>query len=215
MGAVARRQASVLARRAWRNAPVPGRCKSPLSTRPAARWSLSNPMRLNGQAASTFLAWSSFAEHRENVASPGILVSQRPFCTSSPSQGKSKEVPASEEDEKKLGFMAKMKLAFRKYGWVFLGYYGAVWVVSNGVCFAVLETAGVDGVEILLWFGADQLYAGITDWNKHIVNAVLAIEITECFELIRLPFVMATTPRVAEWWRSRGSKEGAQSGGDS
>ena len=46
----------------------------------------------------------------------------------------------------------------------------------------------------------------LAGWKPWVVNAFLAMTITDCFEFIRLPLIVATTPRLSRMvrqWRGR------------
>ena len=70
-----------------------------------------------------------------------------------------------------------------------------------------LQFFGVDGVEVLKWVGVQNIYEGVNDWSTEWVNLFIAGEMNEVLEFGRLPLVLATTPRVAKWWRSRNNMD--------
>ena len=112
-------------------------------------------------------------------------------------------VEAKGNDKKEPSRWDKLKVMWTEYRYVFLAYYATVWAVPIVPIWAGLESFGLDGVSLLLWLGVDSIYAGVSDWNPSIVNFFIATEINEMFEIVRLPVVISTTPRVAKWWRSR------------
>jgi hypothetical protein len=58
----------------------------------------------------------------------------------------------------------------------------------------------VDGLEILRYFGIDQMI-DTSWWSPGLINFLVAAEINEWIEIVRLPFVASTTPRLARYLR--------------
>ena len=112
-------------------------------------------------------------------------------------------VKKKEEDEKKIGKFQQLKNLFNEYGWVFMTYWTGVWASNGILCYIIIEASGLDGIGLLKSLGSDNVY-DIGDWDPRFLNAFIAIEINELLELIRFPIILATTPKVAKWWRSRG-----------
>jgi hypothetical protein len=108
-------------------------------------------------------------------------------------------------EEKKPGKWQQLKIAFKEYRYVFLAYYGTTFLVPIPFLWAGLEIGGLDGVGLLQWLGADKLYEGVNEWNNSFINLLVALEMNELLEFVRLPLILSTTPKVAHWWRSRGS----------
>ncbi len=107
-------------------------------------------------------------------------------------------------EEKKPGKWQQLKTAFKEYRYVFLAYYGTTFLVPIPFLWAGLEIGGLDGVGLLQWLGADKIYEGVNEWNNSFINLLVALEMNELLEFVRLPLILSTTPKVAHWWRSRG-----------
>jgi hypothetical protein len=118
----------------------------------------------------------------------------------SPTETESAAKP-KKDDEKKPGKLQQIKMYIKEYKWVFLAYWTGTWAAGAVVCYGALEVTGVDGIGILRYLGSDNIY-DISGWNPKIVNGFLAIEINEFLELVRFPVILATTPKLAKWWRS-------------
>ena len=109
--------------------------------------------------------------------------------------------PKVEDENKKEGKLAQMKRYFKEYKWVFITYWTGTWVAGALACYGVIEILGIDGVALLRSLGSDNIY-DISEWDPRILNALIAIEVNELFEIVRFPLIIATTPKVANWWRS-------------
>jgi len=109
--------------------------------------------------------------------------------------------PKVEDENKKEGKLAQMKRYFKEYKWVFITYWTGTWVAGALVCYGVIEALGIDGIALLRSLGSDNIY-DISEWDPRILNALIAIEVNELFEIVRFPLIIATTPKVANWWRS-------------
>lgn len=92
---------------------------------------------------------------------------------------------------------------FREYGGVFVTTWGMSWLV----CFVPIYGAfhfhvvPYDGMDILYQLGAHNFF-DLTKWSPQIVNAAVAFECNEFLDLLRLPLVIAATPKIAKWLRS-------------
>ena len=115
-----------------------------------------------------------------------------------------KEGTTSNDDKKKPGKIEQLKGYFKEYGWVFVTYWSSVWALNGVACFVIIEATGLDGIALLKSLGSDNIY-DIGDWDPSFLNALIAIEVNELLELVRFPIIVATTPRVAKWWRPRGT----------
>ena len=94
--------------------------------------------------------------------------------------------------------------------------FGALYVGANVVTFVpifgALTLGGVDGPELILW-AADQLeitydLSFINTIHKDLVNAFIALELNAWVEPVRLPAVIAYTPRASRWLKARRGGEG-------
>lgn len=94
----------------------------------------------------------------------------------------------------------KIKDLWGKYGKIFAIYWGTMYVTNLGMVYVVIKVAGVDGLEILRYFGADN-YVDTSWWSPDLINFLVAAEVNEWLEIVRLPFAAATTPRLARYLR--------------
>ena len=108
------------------------------------------------------------------------------------------------DNKKKVGKWQELKGYVKEYGWVFLAYWTGTWVGSGFVCYGAVQATGLDGIALLKRLGSDNIY-DLSDWDPRFINALIAIEINELLEFFRFPLIVATTPKVAKWWRSRGN----------
>lgn len=110
----------------------------------------------------------------------------------SPEEEKGSPLP----EEKKASRWEQIKATFREHGPVFVAYYGTTWLGGFGVCWAGVTVAGVDGVALLQYLGADSVMdtSKLSPW---LINALIAGEINELADFVRLPFVIATTPALS------------------
>ena len=95
-----------------------------------------------------------------------------------------------------------IKQTFREHGKVFVLYYTATWLGGFGVAFGGVTLAGLDGVALLRYLGADSVI-DTTQFSTRVVNALIAAEINELFEFVRLPLVITTTPALSRRLRRR------------
>ena len=99
-------------------------------------------------------------------------------------------------DEKKPSRWQQIKTTVKDHGPVFIGYYATTYFAGFGVSWAAVTFAGVDGVALLQWLGVDQMI-DTSFLSARAINALIAAEINETFDLVRLPFVIATTPALS------------------
>ena len=130
------------------------------------------------------------------------------FFSSAPSPStesdRAKEINATEKgklteekgEAKKESKMQKLKRMWKEHGTVFVGYYATMWIAGYIPCYFALEYFGVDGVEFLKWLGVDE-HVDISVIEPKYINALLAMEVNELFEIVRIPFVIATTPALS------------------
>ena len=120
-------------------------------------------------------------------------------------QRRTKTTVVKKKDDKKkakVGKIEQLKGYFKEYGWVFVTYWTGVWASNGVLIYVAIEAAGLDGIALLKSLGSDSIY-DIGDWDPKFLNALIAIEVNELLELVRFPIIVATTPKVAKWWRSR------------
>ena len=114
--------------------------------------------------------------------------------------------PSQDEDKnkKKPTRWEQIKTTFREHGKVFILYYTTTWLGGFGVAFGGVTLAGLDGVAALQWLGADAVI-DTSQFSTRVVNALIAAEINELFEFVRLPLVIATTPALSRRLRGGGA----------
>ena len=106
----------------------------------------------------------------------------------------------------------KLQQLFREHGVAFGALYVGANVVTFIPIFGVLTVGGVDGPELILW-AADRLeitydLSFINTIHKDLVNAFIALELNAWVEPVRLPAVIAYTPRASRWLKARRGGEG-------
>jgi len=121
----------------------------------------------------------------------------RAFATASDDRTKEKE-PSRWE---------KLQQLFREHGVAFGALYVGANVVTFVPIFGALTIGGVDGPELILW-AADRLeitydLSFINTIHKDLVNAFIALELNAWVEPVRLPAVIAYTPRASRWLKAR------------
>jgi len=121
----------------------------------------------------------------------------RAFATASDDRAKDKE-PSRWE---------KLQQLFREHGVAFGVLYVGANVVTFVPIFGALTIGGVDGPELILW-AADRLeitydLSFINTIHKDLVNAFIALELNAWVEPVRLPAVIAYTPRASRWLKAR------------
>ena len=121
----------------------------------------------------------------------------RAFATASDDRAKEKE-PSRWE---------KLQQLFREHGVAFGALYVGANVVTFVPIFGALTFGGVDGPELILW-AADRLeitydLSFINTIHKDLVNAFIALELNAWVEPVRLPAVIAYTPRASRWLKAR------------
>ena len=114
---------------------------------------------------------------------------------------------SGDEKEKEPSRWEKLQQLFREHGVAF----GALYVGANVVIFipifGALTFGGVDGPELILW-AADRLeitydLSFVETIHKDLVNAFIALELNAWVEPVRLPAVIAYTPRASRWLKAR------------
>ena len=100
-----------------------------------------------------------------------------------------------------------MQQLFREHGVAFGVLYVGANVVTFVPIFGALTFGGVDGPELILW-AADRLeltydLSFINTIHKDLVNAFIALELNAWVEPVRLPAVIAYTPRASRWLKAR------------
>jgi NADPH:quinone reductase-like Zn-dependent oxidoreductase len=93
---------------------------------------------------------------------------------------------------------------------VFVGYYVTTWLGGFGVCWTAVTVAGLDGVALLQQLGADTVI-DTSQLSSRVVNALIAAEINELLDWVRLPLVIATTPALSRRLRAARSNPASQS----
>ena len=114
--------------------------------------------------------------------------------------------------EKEPSRWEKLQQLFREHGVAFGALYVGANVVTFVPIFGALTIGGVDGPELILW-AADRLeitydLSFINTIHKDLVNAFIALELNAWVEPVRLPAVIAYTPRASRWLKARRGGEG-------
>ena len=109
--------------------------------------------------------------------------------------------------EKEPSRWEKLQQLFREHGLAFGALYVGANVVTFIPIFGALTIGGVDGPELILW-AADQLeitydLSFVETIHKDLVNAFIALELNAWVEPVRLPAVIAYTPRASRWLKAR------------
>ena len=109
--------------------------------------------------------------------------------------------------EKEPSRWEKLQQLFREHGVAFGVLYVGANVVTFIPIFGALTFGGVDGPELILW-AADRLeitydLSFINTIHKDLVNAFIALELNAWVEPVRLPAVIAYTPRASRWLKAR------------
>ena len=113
----------------------------------------------------------------------------------------------SDTKEKEPSRWGKLQQLFREHGVAFGVLYVGANVVTCVPIFGALTFGGVDGPELILW-AADRLeitydLSFINTIHKDLVNAFIALELNAWVEPVRLPAVIAYTPRASRWLKAR------------
>ena len=114
---------------------------------------------------------------------------------------------SGDEKEKEPSRWEKLQQLFREHGVAFGALYVGANVVTFVPIFGALTIGGVDGPELILW-AADRLeitydLSFINTIHKDLVNAFIALELNAWVEPVRLPAVIAYTPRASRWLKAR------------
>ena len=109
--------------------------------------------------------------------------------------------------EKEPSRWEKLQQLFREHGVAIGALYVGANVVTFVPIFGALTFGGVDGPELILW-AADQLeitydLSFVETIHKDLVNAFIALELNAWVEPVRLPAVIAYTPRASRWLKAR------------
>ena len=109
--------------------------------------------------------------------------------------------------EKEPSRWEKLQQLFREHGVAFGALYVGANVVTFVPIFGALTIGGVDGPELILW-AADRLeitydLSFINTIHKDLVNAFIALELNAWVEPVRLPAIIAYTPRASRWLKAR------------
>ena len=85
---------------------------------------------------------------------------------------------------------------------MFVAWYGVTWGAGFGVCWTGVTLSGLDDVELLRWLGAEQVI-DLNAFSPRVVNALIAAEINELAEPIRLPLVLVDARALTGFARAR------------
>jgi len=141
-------------------------------------------------------------------------VQQRSLTTGSRAfaQKPARAFATASDERKEPSRWEKLQQLFREHGVAFGALYVGANVVTFVPIFGALTVGGVDGPELILW-AADRLeitydLSFINTIHKDLVNAFIALELNAWVEPVRLPAVIAYTPRASRWLKARRGGEG-------
>ena len=100
-------------------------------------------------------------------------------------------------------FLGRGKLMATEYGLPFVVYWWGLWIATMPLCIGGLEFFEIDGLALIQGF--DNIcgdYIGVdTDMaskiNTEYGRIATGLVLNECLEVVRLPFIIATTPTFA------------------
>lgn len=125
--------------------------------------------------------------------------------------GSLRGLATQQKDEKEPSRWERIRTLFREHGVAFAALYCGAYTATFVPLMAALTVGGVDGPELVLW-GAEQMQlpydlSWIQDGgplsNKDLINAFIALELNGWVEPLRLPLVMAATPKASAWLKER------------
>ena len=123
-------------------------------------------------------------------------VSAGRFFASTPSD--KKPTPPEEKPSR----WQRIKSMFKEHGPVFVAYYVTTWTAGAAVCYGGITIAGIDGIALLKYLTVDEMLLqhtriDISGWSPALINGLIALELNELLEYVRLPVVIATTPTLS------------------
>ena len=100
--------------------------------------------------------------------------------------------------------MDKLKSLFREYGKFFIVYYGTAWCLTLAPIYAAVSASGFDSLELIQRFVDEDswIYEKAGQLNTNAINFLISVELNEIADVVRLPIVLMTTPRLAKTWKS-------------
>lgn len=146
-------------------------------------------------------------QQRSIVArSPALLlraVSQSPGVARLPALRAFSTVPGGAPEEEKKKKKPKFADLFREHGPVFAVYYVSVWTMTGGLLYGLLQS-GVMGptvaLDLVRTLHLDS-FINVDSISASTGNLALALMLNEAAEIVRLPFIVLTTPIVSRGWR--------------
>jgi len=97
-----------------------------------------------------------------------------------------------EQKKKRLSFSEMVS----RHGPVFIVYYGSLWVATGvGIYFAIKAFGPETAFEVSRKISLDRLI-DLDNMHPSTGNIALAVALNEAFEIVRFPFVIATTPAI-------------------
>ena len=88
----------------------------------------------------------------------------------------------------------------KEHGPVFVVYYSGMYALNFGAVWSAITYGGLDGLALLNKLGVDRAI-DTSGWSPRWVNPLLAMAIADLCEPLRLPLVLATTPRLGRLLR--------------
>ena len=104
---------------------------------------------------------------------------------------------SSEKKEEKPSRWQQIKTAFIEHGPAFVATYATLYTAGLGVAYTGVCLSGLDAQEWIKWSGVEAA-AGIdlSGLSPRLINGVIALEMNELAEFVRLPTVLLLTPKV-------------------
>ena len=104
---------------------------------------------------------------------------------------------SSEKKEEKPSRWTQIKTAFVEHGPAFVATYATLYTAGLGVAYTGVCLSGLDAQEWIRWSGVEAA-AGIdlSGLSPRLINGVIALEMNELAEFVRLPTVLLLTPKV-------------------
>ena len=150
---------------------------------------------------------TAIAARTSTARPPRSLTTVSRACAGSPARALATASGDDRAKEKEPSRWEKLQQLFREHGVAFGALYVGANVVTFVPIFGALTFGGVDGPELIVW-AADRLEISydlsfINTIHKDLVNAFIALELNAWVEPVRLPAVIAYTPRASRWLKAR------------
>ena len=110
-----------------------------------------------------------------------------------------------EKEAPKQSRFETLKNYIQKYGKVFVVYYAGAWCLSFIPIYGAIVATDFDTVTTIKDLAGEgsYIYEQADKLNPELINFLLAMEINELGDFVRLPFVVYTTPKVADFFTKK------------